>query len=216
MEFRCRVASPTGEIVMADVSFGVPVKAENAEQWLVAKSTFVEFPNLWTGSSLTELNRISDANPQQKDVAWTPGARLIALHPGTGAALSFARACVSLPSTGRTIARRRENLKRLVHNYGLPKREPMDWSNPFALFSSLAQIDIVHVPYKGVHPAMIDVIAGQIHMLYSTILQSQPHIKAGKLRPLAVTTAKRSRAAPELPTMQEAGDKGYEVADGTA
>ena len=59
---------------------------------------------------------------------------------------------------------------------------------------------------------MIDVIAGQIQMLYSTILQAQPHIKAGKLRPLAVTTAKRSRAAPELPTMQEAGLKGYEVA----
>jgi tripartite-type tricarboxylate transporter receptor subunit TctC len=81
-----------------------------------------------------------------------------------------------------------------------------------ALFSQLAQIDIVHVPYKGGNPAMIDVIAGQIQMLYSTILQSQPHIKAGKLRPLAVTTAKRSRAAPDIPTMQEAGVKGYEVA----
>ena len=81
-----------------------------------------------------------------------------------------------------------------------------------ALLSQLAQIDIVHVPYKGGNPAMIDVIAGQIQMLYSTILQSQPHIKAGKLRPLAVTTARRSRAAPELPTMQEAGVKGYEVA----
>jgi tripartite-type tricarboxylate transporter receptor subunit TctC len=81
-----------------------------------------------------------------------------------------------------------------------------------ALFSNLAQVDIVHVPYKGGNPAMIDVIAGQIQMLYSTILQSQPHIKSGKLRPLAVTTAKRSRAAPELPTMDEAGVKGYEVA----
>jgi tripartite-type tricarboxylate transporter receptor subunit TctC len=81
-----------------------------------------------------------------------------------------------------------------------------------ALFSQLAQVDIVHVPYKGGNPAMIDVIAGQIQMLYSTILQSQPHIKAGRLRPLAVTTATRSRAAPELPTMQEAGVRGYEVA----
>lgn len=81
-----------------------------------------------------------------------------------------------------------------------------------ALLSSLAEVDIVHIPYKGGNPAMIDVIAGQIQMLYSTILQAQPHIKAGKLRPLAVTTAKRSRAAPELPTMQEAGVKGYEIA----
>jgi tripartite-type tricarboxylate transporter receptor subunit TctC len=59
---------------------------------------------------------------------------------------------------------------------------------------------------------MIDVIAGQIQMLYSTILQSQTHIKAGKLRPLAVTTAKRSRAAPDLPTMQDAGLIGYALA----
>ena len=81
-----------------------------------------------------------------------------------------------------------------------------------ALFSSLAQVDIVHIPYKGGNPAMIDVIGGQIQMLYSTILQAQPHIKAGKLRPLAVTTVKRSGAAPDLPTMQEAGVKGYEVA----
>jgi tripartite-type tricarboxylate transporter receptor subunit TctC len=81
-----------------------------------------------------------------------------------------------------------------------------------ALLSHLAGIDINHVPYKGGSPAMIDVISGQIQMLYSTILQSHAHIAAGRLRPLAVTTAKRSRAMPELPTMAEAGVKGYEVA----
>lgn len=81
-----------------------------------------------------------------------------------------------------------------------------------ALLSHLAGIDINHVPYKGGSPAMIDVISGQIQMLYSTILQSHAHIAAGRLRPLAVTTAKRSRAMPDLPTMAEAGVKGYEVA----
>jgi len=81
-----------------------------------------------------------------------------------------------------------------------------------ALFASLAHINITHVPYKGGAPAMIDVIAGQIQMLFSTILQSHAHIKAGRLRALAVTTAKRSAGAPELPTMQEAGVPGYEVA----
>ena len=59
---------------------------------------------------------------------------------------------------------------------------------------------------------MTDVIGGQIQMLFSTILQSHAHIKAGRLRALAVTTAKRSPGAPELPTLQEAGVPGYEVA----
>jgi len=81
-----------------------------------------------------------------------------------------------------------------------------------ALLASLAKINIVHVPYKGGSPAMIDVIGGQIQMLFSTILQSHAHLKAGRLRALAVTTAKRSPAEPGLPTMQEAGVAGYEVA----
>ena len=81
-----------------------------------------------------------------------------------------------------------------------------------ALFASLAHINITHIPYKGGNPAMTDVIAGQIQMLFSTLLQSDAHIKSGRLRALAVTTKKRSPAAPELPTMQEAGIAGYEVA----
>ena len=80
------------------------------------------------------------------------------------------------------------------------------------LFSALADIKIVHIPYKGGNPAMIDVIAGQIQMLFSTLLQAGPHVRAGKLRALAVTTAKRWPGTPELPTMMEAGVPGYEVA----
>ena len=64
------VVKPPEKIVMADVAFGVPMKAEDAEQYLVTKSTFVEFPNLWTGPTLTSLTKISDANPQQKDFKW--------------------------------------------------------------------------------------------------------------------------------------------------
>ena len=81
-----------------------------------------------------------------------------------------------------------------------------------ALFCSLAGIKLVHVPYKGGNPALNDVIGGQIQMLFSTLLQSDTQLKAGRVRALAVTTKKRSRAAPDLPTMQEAGVAGYEVA----
>jgi len=80
-----------------------------------------------------------------------------------------------------------------------------------ALFASLARINITHIPYKGGNPALTDVIAGQIQMLFSTLLQSDAHIRSGRLRALAVTTTKRSPAAPDVPTMQEAGVAGYEV-----
>ena len=78
------------------------------------------------------------------------------------------------------------------------------------LFKMLTGIDIVHVPYKGVAPALVDVISGQVTMTYSSILSGLPHIKSGKLRALAVTGAHRSPAVPELATMSEAGVKGYE------
>jgi tripartite-type tricarboxylate transporter receptor subunit TctC len=80
-----------------------------------------------------------------------------------------------------------------------------------ALFGSIAGIDINHVAYKGGTPAMIDVISGQIQMLFSTLLQANPQIKTGKLRVLAVTTPKRIAAAPDLPTMHESGVPGYDV-----
>jgi hypothetical protein len=58
------------KIVMSDISYGTPVKAANADVYMVTKSTFVDFPNLWVGPSLTNLTKISDANPQQKDYNW--------------------------------------------------------------------------------------------------------------------------------------------------
>jgi tripartite-type tricarboxylate transporter receptor subunit TctC len=80
-----------------------------------------------------------------------------------------------------------------------------------ALFGLLAGIDLTHVPYKGGAPAMADVISGQVQMLFSTFLQSHGYIASGRLRPLAVTTAKRAASSPNIPTMQEAGVPGYEI-----
>ena len=78
------------------------------------------------------------------------------------------------------------------------------------LFKHLAAVDIVHVPYKGAGPALTDLVGGQVQMLITGYSGAVPHIKAGKLRLLAVTGARRLSAAPNVPTMDETV-KGYEV-----
>ncbi|SDD82845.1 Tripartite-type tricarboxylate transporter, receptor component TctC [Cupriavidus sp. YR651] len=79
------------------------------------------------------------------------------------------------------------------------------------LFEQLANVDLLHVPYKGGGPAMTDVIAGQVPLFFANVASSLQHIKAGKLRPLAVTSHARTSALPSVPTMAEAGVTGYEV-----
>ena len=78
------------------------------------------------------------------------------------------------------------------------------------LFKMLAQIDILHIPYKGVQPAMMDVVGGQVTMVFASIASGMAQVANKRLFPLAVTGAQRSPAARELPTMVEAGIKGYE------
>lgn len=79
------------------------------------------------------------------------------------------------------------------------------------LFKYLAQVRIVHVPYKGGAPALSDVIAGQIHLMFGTMTMTRDFAKTGRLRALATTGTTRSAGAPELPSMTEAGVKGYEM-----
>lgn len=74
-----------------------------------------------------------------------------------------------------------------------------------------AKIDIVHVPYKGMTPAITDLIAGQVQILITTFPSIRPQLSAGRVRAIAVTSAKRSRFAPELPSVMESGVPGYEV-----
>jgi len=78
------------------------------------------------------------------------------------------------------------------------------------LFKMMAGVDIVHVPYKGGSAAVTDLIAGHVSMYFSTMPSSMPHVRSGRLRALAVTTAKRSGAAPDIPTMAESGLRGFE------
>jgi len=79
------------------------------------------------------------------------------------------------------------------------------------LFKLQAGVDIVHVPYKGTAPALADLLAGQIPMMFDTIITSLPHVKSGRLRGLAVTKSTRSQAVPELPTVAEAGLPGFQA-----
>jgi tripartite-type tricarboxylate transporter receptor subunit TctC len=80
------------------------------------------------------------------------------------------------------------------------------------LFKYLTGTDMVQVPYKGGAPGMIGLLSGQVQLYFATISTALPHAKSGKVRALAVTTAKRSVVAPEYPTVAEAGVRGYEHA----
>jgi tripartite-type tricarboxylate transporter receptor subunit TctC len=78
------------------------------------------------------------------------------------------------------------------------------------LLKSMAGIDMVHVPYKGTAPGVVDLLAGQVLVMAPNVLTALPHIKAGKMRALAVTSSKRSEALPDVPTVAEAGLAGYD------
>jgi len=78
------------------------------------------------------------------------------------------------------------------------------------LMNSMAGIRMLHVPYKGGGPALMDLIAGQVQVLFATQLASWPHVQSGRVRALAVSTAKRPESVPDLPTLSEAGLPGYD------
>jgi len=79
------------------------------------------------------------------------------------------------------------------------------------LLKSMAGIDIVHIPYKGSAPALTDLLAGQVALMFDLVLTAAPHVRSGAARGLAVTGTKRSSVLPDLPTVAESGVPGYEV-----
>ena len=80
-----------------------------------------------------------------------------------------------------------------------------------ALFTSMAGVEAVHVPYKGGAPAVADLVAGRINFMMANLTTAQPHIRAGRLRALGVGTRQRTPLFPEMPTLAEAGVPGYEA-----
>jgi tripartite-type tricarboxylate transporter receptor subunit TctC len=79
------------------------------------------------------------------------------------------------------------------------------------LFKSMTGVRMTHVPYRGGGLAIIDLVAGHVQTGFMNMLEALPHVSSGRLRGLAVTTARRSAVAPDIPTMMEAGVPGYEV-----
>jgi tripartite-type tricarboxylate transporter receptor subunit TctC len=77
-------------------------------------------------------------------------------------------------------------------------------------FKVAAEIDLVHVPYRGIGPAITDILGGQTQALFPGLAAALPHIKAGKMRPLAVTGTKRHRLVPDVPTFEESGYNGFD------
>ncbi|HYH42922.1 MAG TPA: tripartite tricarboxylate transporter substrate binding protein [Burkholderiales bacterium] len=78
------------------------------------------------------------------------------------------------------------------------------------LFSDLAGINLTHIPYKGTGPAMVDLLSGQVHLLFNSMIQGMQYARSGKLTAIGLTSAKRSSAMPELPTIAESGLPGYD------
>ncbi len=79
------------------------------------------------------------------------------------------------------------------------------------LFQSVAKIKMVHVPYKGTGPALIELLGGHLSLMFDVIMTSLPHVQAGKLRTLAVSSLQRSPTAPQVPTVAESGYPGFEA-----
>ena len=111
------------------------------------------------------------------------------------------------------------NLKELVA-YGKANPGKINWASSgngagghlgLVLFAKNAGIQVVHVPFKGAQPALADLVAGRVQAGFDSIATSEPHAKAGRLRPIAVTSASRSALLPEVPTVSEAGLPGYEA-----
>ena len=84
------------------------------------------------------------------------------------------------------------------------------------LFKYMAKVNMVHVPYKGGGPALADLIGGHVQLLFPNIASGLPHVRSGKLRGVAVTSLKRSRAAPQIPTVSESGLPGFELGEWNA
>jgi tripartite-type tricarboxylate transporter receptor subunit TctC len=150
------------------------------------------------------------ANSLYKNLKYDPfkdfaSIALVSLPPG----ILVENPAVPAQNVRELIAYAKSNPGRL--NYGSPGAGA--WNHLFfELFNASAGISIVHVPYKGIAPAVVDLLGGQVQLAISAFPTALPHIRSGKLRALAVTSAKRSGLMTDVPTVAESGLAGYDAA----
>lgn len=125
------------------------------------------------------------------------GAYVLVAHPAAGIASTAELIAVAKKKPGQ-VAYASSSIGNLTHLAA-------------ELFNSLAGIKMLHVPYKGGNPAMADLLAGRVSVFFSTVAVARPHLQSGKIKGLGVTTARRSLALPNIPTIAESGLPGYEV-----
>ncbi|MEK6593551.1 MAG: tripartite tricarboxylate transporter substrate binding protein [Pseudomonadota bacterium] len=125
------------------------------------------------------------------------GAYVLVAHPSAGVA-TVADLIAAAKSKPGQLAYASSSTGNLTHLAG-------------ELFNALAGIRMLHVPYKGGNPAMTDLLGGRVAVFFSTVAVARPHLQSGKIRGLGVTTARRTQALPNMPTIAEAGLPGYEV-----
>lgn len=198
--FGPRLAESLGQPVMID---NRPGAGGNLGTDLAAKAAGDGYTILIASNQVTINPGLGQKLPFDIEVDFAPVAllasvpMLLVVHP-------------SLPfrSVTEFVAGAKSQSARM--NYGTPGAgTPQHLA--FELFNKMAGVEVVHVPYKGTGPAIADLLGGQIQAAFGTLASVAPHVKAGKLRPLAVATAKRSALIPDVPTVAESGVPGFDA-----
>lgn len=176
------------------------------------------------GNTGAELVARSPADGYTLVVATTAHAINPSLFKNLGYSLSKDLAPVSLLTSGPLVIVANPSLpaKNVAELIALAKAKPGELNFASSgngqsthlsaeLFASMAGVKMNHIPYKGSAPALTDTMGGQTQLMFDTMLSAMPHVKGGKLKALAVTSATRSPVAPDVPTVAESGLPGYEA-----